>query len=723
MNFDQLVADALACHARGDLDAAAERYQALVAHASPTAFIVKHFALARLQQKRLDEAWALFEQAMGMDPGDAELIAWMAEIQRQRGDACSAIDAFARALQSSPDFAPALFNLGLAHMELDQPDAAHAAWMRFLELRPNDARIRRELGHAALQQGHLDRAVARFGEQLKTFPQDHLAVYGLASTLLQKRESGDAIALLQRHLSAFPSSARALALLARAHSDEGRFELARDTALQALAVQPDDVPALVQVARAFERLGQLEDSIGRLDRAAVLAPQDADIQNSIAVAHLNLADVDLAIAHFRKAVALRPAFKEAHSNLLMAVHYVPDADPDAVFAEHVKWAAQHANVAQTDAQGMSNLRIAKRRLRVGYCSPRFGGGPLERFFTPVLRAHDRSEFEITCFAFSDVYDDATRTMMASADAWQWCAALDDVALVDRIRRAGIDVLVDLVGHCPGNRLGAFARRAAPIQIAWMDYVDTTGLQSMDYFVTDARHTPPSGTQRFTEALIEVSGARFCYFPADDLPALRVSREASAPVIFGCFNRLTKITGRTIEIWSRVLRKVPQSRLLLKATAFASQQTRDTVKRRFGNHGIESERLDLRPTTPEKAMLGEYNEVDVVLDPLPYSGCTTTCDALSMGVPVVTRTGFHFAGRHATSLLTAAGFAAWIATSDDEFVQRASELAASAARNEVDRERIRAQFLGSSVCDADAFARKLERVYRDCWTAFCERSGH
>lgn len=718
-DFDRRVADAVACHSRGELDTAAARYQALLTEEPTNAFIVKHLALVRLQQKRLDEAWTLFERAIGIDQGDAELVAWKGEIQRQRGDIRSAIALLDAAVRARPDFAPALFNLGLAYMEADQPDLAHATWTRFLALRPNDARIRRELGHAALDGGHLDQALAWYVDQLTRFPQDRLAVHGLASTLMQKRETAEAIALLQRHVGAFAQDARALALLAKALSDAGRFADARDTATRAAAIDRDDVQACVQAARAYDRLGLLEDSLAWLTRAAVLSPSDADIRNSMAVAYLNLAQPALAVEYFRAAVKLRPAFKEAHSNLLMALHYIPDVDPNTVLAEHVAWADRHADVPRVTAHSLTNSRIAKRRLRVGYCSPRFGSGPLERFFTPVLQAHDQSAFEITCFAFSDMYDDATRVMMAGADAWQWCASLDDMALADLVRRSQIDVLVDLVGHAPGNRLGAFARRAAPVQLSWMDYVDTTAVPAMDYFVTDARHTPASTTQRFTETLVAVEGSRYCYRPADDIPDVRVKRAAGTPVVFGCFNRLSKITDRTVALWARSLHAVADSRLLLKATAFASKQTRYDVAQRFAAHGIDARRLDLRRPTSVREMLEEYNEVDIVLDPLPYNGCTTTCDALTMGVPVITREGTTFAGRHSTALLSAAGFTGWVATSDDQFVRLTAELAMSASKNEIDRASIRAQFLDSSVCDAAAFARKLEAVYRDCWSVFCE----
>lgn len=716
-------ADAQQAHARGDLATADILYASALREAPDDARVLTQVGMLRMQQKRLDEALAALDRAIELDPAAAAPLAWRGEVLRQQDAAPAAIDAFHAALARQPTLAPALFNLGLAQRAIGDYAAATDAWRRFLEQRPKDARVRRELGDLAVLLDDLDGAAGWYADQLRLFPGDRLSSCGLASVLLKKREPARSIGVLEALLAVAPDDATALSLLAKAMLEQGRLDEAASAAQRAAALAPDDAYIVAQSGRVFERLGQLEDTIRCLDRAALLAPTDADIQNSLAVAYLNLADPVSAIRCFRRALELRPTFKEAHSNLLMALHHIPDMDPLLVVAEHIQWAATHANVPAVAVRDLRNSRIAGRRLRIGYCSPRFGGGPLERFFLPLLRAHDRRGFEVVCFAFSDVYDAATRKMIDAADAWEWCAALDDNALADLMRRREIDILVDLVGHCPGNRLGAFARRGAPIQMTWMDYVDTTGLPTMDYFVTDAKHTPAGGTQRFTESLVELSGTRFCYRPADDLPAVRSDKPATGDAVtFGCFNRLSKITSRTVELWSRVLRSVPQSRLLLKATAFASNETRADVTRRFAAHGVGADQLDLRPTSDEPRMFAEYNEVDIVLDPLPYSGCTTTCDALSMGVPVVTRQGSNFAGRHATSLLSAAGFASWVTDDDDAFVRLATDLARSVTRDDCSRARIRAQFAASPVCDVMQFAAKLERMYRDRWIAFCASDG-
>ena len=715
----QLYAEALRAHARGDLATAESLYERALGHTPNDARLLTQVGMLRLQQKRLDEAVIVLERAIQIDPSSAAPHAWRGEVLRQRGDLQPAIEAFRAALTRQPNLAPALFNLGLAQLHVGDYDAAQDAWQRFLEQRPDDARVRRELGDLAFMRGDFDRAQDWYEQQRQRLPEDHEALYGLAATLLKKRDAAQVIRLLEPHVAAFPHSALALGLLGRAIADQDRLDDALGICLRAAAIAPDDVDLLCQTAYTYERLCRLDDTIRWLNRAAAIAPADAHIQNSLGAAHLNLAEPMLAIAHFRKAVELDPAFKEAHSNLLMTLHHVPDADPEAVLAEHLKWARMHADVPVMAAHAMRNTRVPTRRLRIGYCSPRFGSGPLERFFLPVLRAHDRRDFEITCFAFSDVYDEGAQKMMSSADSWQWCSPLDDVALVDAMRDREIDILVDLVGHCPGNRLAAVARRGAPIQMNWMDYVDTAGISAMDYFVTDAVHTPADTTQRFTETIVQLEGTRFCYRPVDHLPAVRSTRPAGASITFGCFNRLSKITARTVALWGSALNAVPDSRLLLKATAFASDETRAHVKARFAKFGVASERIELRRTTAEREMLGEYNEVDIVLDPLPYSGCTTTCDALSMGVPVITRQGTNFAGRHATSLLTAAGFGAWIAGSDEAFIKTATELAAAIVQGSIDRGRNRAQFLGSSVCDAEQFVRKLERMYRERWIAFCE----
>jgi predicted O-linked N-acetylglucosamine transferase (SPINDLY family) len=645
------LARALELHAKGALDAAGEIYEARLRDTPRDHRLLTQLGLVRLQQNRLDEADALFERAIDIDPKAAAPRAWQAEVLRRRGELDPAIDGFRAALTIDPSFAPALFNLGLAERARGNRDGAQQAWIAFSTLRPADQRVCLELGILAYE--------------------------------------------------------------------SGAYTVAADWLSRQLVRKPDDADAAYLAGLALERQARLLQAIECFAKAAQLAPQRADIRNAAGVARFNLALPQEAIGEYREALALDPKFHEARSNLLMALFHVLPADHEALYAEHVAWAARHAMVTPMPRSAFANRRELRRRLKIGYVSPRFGGGPLAHFFLPLLEAHDRDAVHATCYAVSSTNDEATQAMRAHADAWRNADSLDDDGLVAAIRQDEIDVLVDLAGHCPGHRLGVFARRGAPIQFTWMDYVGTTGLATIDYLVTDELHTPTGGPQRYTERVLRLPDTRLVYRPVAPLPDIAPSPAAARGfVTFGCFNRLNKLGAPVIAAWAKILSRTPSSRLVLKATAFGSPETCAIVRRRFERLGIAGNRLDLRPYTAEEEMIREYEEIDVVLDPFPYNGCTTTCDALSMGVPVVTVEGSTLPGRHGVALLTACGLRELVAQTPANYIELAVKLARPRADSQQARAALRARFLASPVCDAERFARAFEHLYRDAWIEWC-----
>jgi len=714
----RVFARAIELHAKGELEHAARFYDDLIRFDPHDVRALTNLGLVRLQQNRLDDAVHYLDRALAVDPAAVEPLLWRGEVLRRRGALEPAIAAFRGALAVDPNLAPALFNLALAEAELGHRDAAEDLWARFSELRPADTRVCRELGRLAYQHGDYDDAANWYSRQLERTPDDPGAICDLASALLPQHAYVAAGAVLAPLLARKPDHVRALRLQGQALLGRNEREQALATLRRAMALDPNDAETAFQTGLALDRLARLEEAITCFARAAVLAPGKARYRSAMGVAHFNLAEHARAVADYRAALALDPGFAEARSNLLMALQHEDPCDHEQLLAEHVAWADAHARVAAMPRASFTNLRDPRRRLKIGYVSPRFCGGPLAHYFLPLLEGHDRSAVHVACYAVGDVRDDATRAMQSLTDAWIDAAALDDDTLVGRIRRDGIDILVDLVGHCPGQRLGVFARRGAPVQITWLDYVGTTGIPAIDYLITDVLHTPLDSPQRFSERLLRLPETRLCYRPPRPLPALSASPFAQRGVVtFGCFNRLAKLGPDVVATWSRILARVPDARLVLKATAFEAAETRAIVARRFEQHGVDARRLDLRPYTPEAQMMQEYADVDIALDPFPYNGCTTTCDALTMGVPVVTLEGSTLAGRHGVALLTNAGLDGNVAHSRDEYVELAVRLAACVA-TAPSRAEVRERFLASPLCDAPRFARAFEQACRDAWTAWC-----
>ena len=417
-----------------------------------------------------------------------------------------------------------------------------------------------------------------------------------------------------------------------------------------------------------------------------------------------------AIIHYRQALSLNPGMTGAHSDMLLALNYDPP-DAESVFDEHVKWGRRHG---YTGANAFQHRRsqASDRPLRVGYVSPDFYRHAVTFFFEPLLANHDRSRVVPVCYSLSRKSDDVTARLHSQAAEWRNVFAMGDEQLANQIYADGIDILVDLAGHMGENRLTVFSRKAAPIQVSWLGYPNTTGLTTIDYRLTDALADPPGLTDRFyTEHLYRLPRGFLCYRPSESAPAVGpLPSTATGAMTFGSFNNLSKVTSGTVAVWSSLLQAVPGSRLIIKNASFTDIPTRQPYYEMFEKHGIGRERLDFRGMQRDLAdHQSVYNEIDIALDPFPYNGATTTCEALWMGVPVIAH-----AGRVGVSILTQMQLTDFIAGSTDDYVRIAVELANDPARLSQLRGTLRRRMAGSPLCDAKGFARALEDAYRTMW---------
>ena len=376
---------------------------------------------------------------------------------------------------------------------------------------------------------------------------------------------------------------------------------------------------------------------------------------------------------------MRPDDAPVHSNLLLAMQYQSGADPQEILAEARRYARQHADPLAGTIEPRLRRPAAGRRLRIGYVSADFREHPVVSFLEPILAAQDRDRFEI--FGYADVLqpDATTRRLQSYADHWRSLVGLSDGQAAQRIRRDDIDILVDLAGHTGGNRLLAFACKPAPIQMSYLGYLGTTGLSAIDYYITDAHADPPGLSEaHYQEPLIRLPECGFCYAPG---PAPEVNPEPpsrqSGQVTFGCLNNPAKVSDEVLALWSRVLAAVPGSCLLLRAEAgrSAERRTRDLLTAR----GIAPERLDFAGQTATRfAYLELYHAVDIALDPFPYNGVTTTCDALWMGVPVISLAGRMSVSRQGVRFLRTVGLDELLAETPEDYVRIATELAGDRA---------------------------------------------
>ena len=442
----------------------------------------------------------------------------------------------------------------------------------------------------------------------------------------------------------------------------------------------------------------------------------------LADALLRLGRVDEGIASLRRWIASAPGDMRAHAKLIHWMDFSPSATLDEQQRERRLWCELHAGEPAGTSDAFVNTRDEGRRLRIGYVSADFRRHAAVLAFGPLLRTYDRDAFEVFCYSAARVEDEWTVALRKSVDEWRPVAAASDDAVAAMVRKDRIDILVDLSGHTAGTRLGVFARRAAPLQMSGWGHANGTGLRSMDYLLSDRIAIPPHVRQMFTERVVDLPCC-LCYQPADDGPEVSPPPAGGGETFtFGCLNRAEKISELAVAAWSRILREMPQSRMLLKSAPLENPVLRAELTRRFALQGIGAERLLLRGRTSTVEHLKALDSVSLALDPFPCNGGITTMETLWMGVPVVALLGRTTIGRIAAAVLTATGMADWVARDEDEYVRISLEFADDPGYLAMLRADMRRRLAASEAFDGRRYTRAVEDAYRSVWRNWCREGA-
>jgi len=524
----------------------------------------------------------------------------------------------------------------------------------------------------------------------------------------------DAIDLLRQVLAADPSHIAALNNLGVCLRQSGRGAEATEHFRQALAIAPDRPHVWNNLGNALRGAGRLDEAASAYERCLSLDSNNTEALSNLGTCRKDGGRIDEALALYRRSLATSPS-PVVHGNLLYAMHFQEAVDSLELLREHRAWAARYADPLRERWQPIAR-DPTRRRLRIGYVSPDLRLHPVGRFLLPLLRHHDRRHFDIFCYATNRAPDDAfSQRLRDHADHWRSAGAMSDDELAALIRADGIDILVDLSLHMAGNRLLAFARRPAPVQVTYLGYCGTSGMGAMDFRLTDPHLDPPGGDDaRYSEDSVRLPETYWCYEPAtDDVPVQPPPSAAMGRITFGCLNNFAKVSDVALGAWAEVLRAVPRSSLLLHAHQGSH---RHRVSEAMTHRGIDPARVDFVGFVPLDEFFRLHDRIDIALDPFPYAGGTTTCDALWMGVPAVTLAGPTAVGRGGASILTNVGLAELIAGSMEQYMHIAAELAEDRARLAELRRSLRDRMQQSPLMDGDRFARHIEAAYRQMWVA-------
>lgn len=730
---------------QGDRENAVALFRRAAENGVARASLFVNFGQTLLDLGRNEEAHEAFARALALDPEDLRATEGLARCAVAAEDYARAESLLEAAAARRPDSIEMLSLLGFVQLKLRNLEKATEAFARLVELDPADASAYRNLGLIAQDLSRFDMAESNLLKAIELDPGSAETRYDYVAMLLRRQFFPAALEAAEEALAAVPDHAPLLRLKVEALRRLGRYRDALPVCERALELLPDDAEVLAEKGVLLDAAGRQAEACEAFDRAIAIAGETPLLLNLKGLAKRESGAIAEAVACFRRTLDLEPLahgvrlnlgvtlgdmhrFDESEaefarllretrdvrflSSYLMSLHYNPHRTREEIFAEHVRWAALYR------PEGPSKRPAPRRRapgekLRVGFISAGFHQHPVGAMIT---RGVENLPADIEAYFYSNdaSVDVITHRLRAVAAEWRPVHGLSDDAVERLIREDALDVLVDLSGHSAGNRLGVIAREPAPVIVKWVGGLfNTSGMEAFDYLLSDAVETPEEHDRFYTERVVRLPDDYICYLPPHYCPEVgALPALANGFVTFGCFNNPTKVNPVVVAEWAKILAALPGSRLMLKHKQYAFEEFNRPIREIMREYGVAEDRLVFEGAAPHDKLLASYNRVDVALDPWPYSGGLTTCEALWMGVPVVSLPGPTFAGRHSATHLVNAGFADCVVEDWDGYRAKAIALASDIEALARLRAGLRDRVAASPLCDGPRFGRGLgEALHR------------
>ena len=612
--------------------------------------------------------------------------------------------------------ADAAFDSREYNRALDQYRLAHAS-------QPEDTEARMGIALSLIYLRRFEEAIPCLMALEPLMPASDQLQFMLSDALFQAGRRQEAQERLEKLVAKSPTYVDAQNRLGMLYLDRGQYPEANRCFAVVLELNPAHVDALCCMGLMMIKFCQFDNALAVLHKALAIDPANVLALNNLGRACKMLGRHGEALGWYRKALETDPANLCVIGNYLLALNYCDGLAPEFIASEHFRLAPRYKT-----SEPQVNPAVPQtgngERLRVGYISGDFYTHSVAYFLEPILQHHDHKRFEIICYSLGTTSDATTTRLKTLACHWRDMAAESPERLFRQIREDRVNILVDLAGHTADNRLATFALRAAPVQISWLGYPNTTGLEQMDYYLTDSDCDPPGMTDHlFRERLWRLPRIFCSYLPPMEFPPIGPSPSLSNGfVTFGSFNNFAKVTASMITLWSHLLLEVPNSRLYLKSMSLGDKSVNEGVLAAFAAEGVTVDRIQMRTVTSTPLEhLEEYSRVDIALDTYPYHGTTTTCEALWMGTPVITLAGNTHASRVGVSILRHVGCADCIAYNSEEYLSLAVALASSPAQLAFLRERLRGMMARSALMDYAGITREVEAAFTAMHEAKCHEA--
>jgi len=710
---------ALALHRKGYLVEAESAYREILKKHPRNFDALQLLGAIELQRGHLEQAYRLLNDALRINPRCDGAHANLGHVLGVLGRPKEALASCNKALAIKPDHTDALCTRGNALKDLGRDEEALVSYEKALALRPDYPEALHNRGAVLINLKRTKEALVSVARALALKPEfpEALSTYG--NVLKDLRRYEEALGCYDRALALKPDYAEALYNRGLTLFELYRPEEALASLDGALVMKPNFVEALMVRGNTLRSLHRTEEALASYEQALAIKPDHTDVLSSRGAAFMELLRYEEGIASYDKALAIKPDHPVAGSNKLYSLDFVPELG----FAEHQQarrdWYQALPKHLFSRVAPHPGVADPSRPLVVGYVSADFRQHSASSCFGPVLKRHDRAYFQVICYSSVKLEDSITEEFRQLADKWRSVSDLSDEALAEQIRADGIDILVDLSGHTAGNRLMVFARKPAPIQVTAWGHATGTGLPAIDYLFSDPVAIPAEVRSLFAETVVDLPSLITIEPPADAPPVAELPALSRGFVTFGCLNRFNKVSQAALELWARILRAVPESRLLVKDMALDNPVMQARVRDTLARHGIGAERIEVRGRTSRKDHLAAYSDVDIALDPFPLNGGMSTWEALWMGVPVVAKLGNSVPSRISGAILHAIDLAEWVTDGDEEYAALAVRHAADLQALAELRRGMRARIAASPAGNLDAYTRAVEAAYRNMWRAFLD----
>ena len=677
----------LSAREAGDLRLAETKFREILSHDPQHAHTLHMLAMTLSSQDRFSEAQRYARQALEIDSSVPMFHYTLGNILIAEERLDEAVDAFNKALRRKAEFADCLNNKGLILHRLGRHEEALESFLALLRYRPDYTDAHSSIANIYRDLGKFDQALEHYYNALSQKPE--AKTYANIGFILQER--GDyqgTIAVYQK----------------------------------ALKLDTDLFPVLNNMGVIHNEIADYAQAIHYYQRALVVQPKNAETMSNLANALRNIGRISESVSMLEQAVELDPNNVNTFSNLLLAMIYDPSVSPEILTRKAIEYGEKHGQ-PHRQKRLLNPDKTPLRKLKIGYVSPDFREHAVNYFFENLLDHHDRMNFEIYAYSNNQRDDNITERLKKKFDHWHDIRFMNDDKASDLIEDHKIDILIDLAGHTGRNRLGIFARKPAPVQVTWLGYPGTTGLKAIDYRITDAYAEPKGMTEVYNVETLWRLPHMFCCYggsiryptPIDHPPF-----EDNGFVTFGCFNNFARVTNPTLEVWGRILKAVPESRLLLEILGIEKEDVRKPIEKRLLELGIPPDQLILEPRKKSNQFV-LYNRVDIALDPFPCSGGTNSADAVYMGAPLITLAGNHFLSRLGVTILTNIGLPELITENIDAYIAKAIELAHDRDKLKSIRHKLHERVAASPMCNSALFATNMESAYREMWKIYCNAS--